>query len=131
VSATAPYLEVGFGFALGKPGHVQHGASLRASFALAGVAEQVFSLTYLGLLEVRPRWLLTGRLGTLLAVNPAPNPGFELALGAAFKATGHLGVFAEVVGDLWYGAATFQVAYPVYPVVAVQGGLLVDWEKLP
>jgi hypothetical protein len=37
----------------------------------------------------------------------------------------------EGVGGLFYGAATREVAYPAYPIVSGQAGLVVSYEVLP
>lgn len=130
VSATAPYADVGVAFALGKPG-LQHGAALRASFGLVGVPEQALSLSYLMLVEPSPRWLVSARVGPSLLLSPEPNLGGELALGATLKLSAHVGLFAELVGNLYVGASTFDVPSPTYPILSLQAGAMVDWERLP
>lgn len=131
VSLTAPYLDLGLGFLLGPPDRLQHGAVAHVSFALSGVQQTALSLSYLASGELGPRVLVQGRLGTSLLVTPEPNVGAEAGLGLVVKATARLGLSLEVVGNLYYGAATSEVGYPVYPIVSGQVGALLDWERLP
>jgi hypothetical protein len=131
VSLTAPYLDLGLGFLLGPPDRLQHGAVAHASFALSGVQQTALSLSYLASGELGPRVLAQGRLGTSLLVSPEPNVGAEAGLGLVVKATARLALSLELVGNLYYGAATSEVGYPVYPIVSGQLGALVDWERLP
>jgi hypothetical protein len=42
-----------------------------------------------------------------------------------------LGLAAELVGDVFYGAGTREVATPAYPVLSAQAGLWLSWEVLP
>jgi len=42
-----------------------------------------------------------------------------------------VGLAAELVGDVFYGAGTREVATPAYPVLSAQGGLWLSWEAMP
>jgi hypothetical protein len=51
--------------------------------------------------------------------------------GSAVFVTAGTAVTAELIGNLFYGAATKETGYPVYPVLSLQLGLLLDQEVLP
>lgn len=132
VSVTAPYVDFGIGFTLGNGLGLQHGIALDMSVALSGVGQAVLSPAYLATYRSRSgRFLGYGRLGPALILSPDANFGAELAAGAAVFVTAELAFTAQVVGDLFYGAATREVGYPVYPIVSLQLGLLYDREVLP
>ena len=130
LSLTAPYVDLGLGLAFGPPDGLQHGAAVHLSASLSGVGQQVVTPSYQAL--YRPdRWMFYGRFGSPFIVSPDPNLGFELAGGLAFFLTGTLGLNAEIVGDLFYGAATRDAQYTVYPILSAQLGVAVDLEALP
>jgi len=129
-SLTAPYVDAGFALGFGNPFGFQHGPVVHASFATEGVAQPALSAGY-ALMRRTPVILGLARAGACLLAAPDANVGGEVALGGAVFATGALGVTAEVVGNLFYGAGTYDKAYTLFPVVSVQAGLLVDLEVLP
>lgn len=131
LSLTATYLDTAVTMSFGDPDGWQHGGSLHLSFALEGIAQQAMSLGYqLSYVAWRP-WIVHARLGPSLLTTPTTNLGGELALGAAFMVTGVLGITAELVGDIFYGAGTEAARYTVYPILAGQLGIVADLEVLP
>ena len=64
-------------------------------------------------------------------VSPDATVGLEAAAGGAFFFLGGLGLVAEVVGDLFYGTGTREVATVTYPVLSGQLGLIGTYEVLP
>jgi hypothetical protein len=64
-------------------------------------------------------------------VTPDTTWGLEGAAGAVLFLTAGIGLAAELVGDVFYGAGTREVAVPAYPVLSGQGGLWLSWEMLP
>ena len=131
LSLTATYFDFGLAAAFGDPDGLQHGAAAHLSVALEGVAQQALSGSYLLVYRGDSPWLGYGRVGPVLLTTPDPNLGGELAFGGAYFFTGALGVCAELVGDLFYGAGTWEVRYSVIPVISAQAGLIVDFEVLP
>lgn len=132
VSLTAPYIDLGLGLAVGDAFGLRHGASLHLTFALTGVPQAVLAPTYLATYRgASHRFMAFGRLGPVIALSPNPNLGGEAGVGGAVFVTAKTAVSAEIVGDLFYGASTREVGYPVYPVVSLQLGLLLDHEVLP
>jgi hypothetical protein len=131
LSLTSGYIDFGVGVALGPPDGFQHGGAIHLSLALSGVPQQVLAPSYLLVYRGAHRFMGFGRLGIAYVVSPDENVGGELALGGAFFVTSGIGVSAELVGDLFYGAGTYQVATAVYPIVSGQLGIIVDYEVLP
>jgi hypothetical protein len=130
LSSTAPYVDVGVGATFGNPFGWQHGAVLRYDHSLSGVTQHVVTPSYIGLrrfvqVEV---W---GRVGLPVVLTPDRNLGGELALGAAWFFRAGLGLGGELVGDLFFGAATPEAKNPVYPVLSGQLFAIVEWERLP
>jgi hypothetical protein len=131
VSATAPYAQISAGATFGPPDGLQHGGTLGLSFALAGVSQAVLAPGYLMLYRGPRSLLFYGRGGPAIVLSPNPNVGLEAGAGAAWFATGGVGLSLDVAGDLFYGAGTRDVKYAVYPVLSASLGLLVDLEVLP
>ncbi len=131
VSLTATYWDVGLAAAFGPPDGLQHGAAVHVSVSLHGVPQQALSGSYLLLYRADQPWMAYGRAGLSLLTQPDPNVGGELAGGFAYFFTGALGAHAELVGNLFYGAGTYEVAFSVIPVLSLQAGIVFDFEVLP
>jgi hypothetical protein len=130
VSRTAAYTEIGIAATLGAPAGLQHGAALRMSFALEGVRQAVLVPSYL----LWRRWThfaAYGRAGLPIVLSPDATWGLEAAAGGVWFPRAGLGVAAELVGDVFYGAGTREVATPAYPIVSGQLGVIVAYEVLP
>jgi hypothetical protein len=130
LSRTAPYADLGVALALGDQSHAAHGVSLRASIALAGVPQAVATPSYL-LFRRWTAWAAYGRVGVPVVLSPDTTWGVEGAGGGVWFPRAGLGIAAELVGDLFYGAGTREVATPAYPVLSAQAGLWLSWEALP
>jgi len=63
-------------------------------------------------------------------LTPDTTWGLEAAAGGIWFARAGVGVAAELVGDLFYGAGTREVAHPAYPILSAQAGLWLSWEAL-
>ena len=132
LSLTAPYHDVGLGLLFGDPNGLQHGGALRLSIALEGVEQQALGVSYLAAYRDPDLPLMGyGRLGLSILTAPDPNAGGELAAGFAAFFTGGVGVHAELVGNLFYGAGSLEAQYTVVPVLSLQGGIIADFEVLP
>jgi hypothetical protein len=130
VSRTAAYADFGLAFTLGDGMGLRHGGAMRVSIALEGVAQTVLTPSYLAY----RRWhslAAFGRAGIPIVCNPEVTWGMELAAGGAWFFRGGIGLAAELVGDLFYGAGTREVAVPAYPVLSAQAGLIISYEVLP
>ena len=128
---TATYVDLGVGLAFGAPGSLQHGAEVSLLSATDGIAQEVLDLSYVALLPLGEHALLRGRAGLPIVLNPDTTTGLELGAGGAWLFTGGLGLSAELVGSLFYGAATQDRATTTIPVLALQLGAWFDYEVLP
>jgi hypothetical protein len=132
VSKTAAYYDLGFGLVHGPAQGLAHGAVLHLSIAAQGIPQEVLSLSYTALDRIgNGRWLLFGRAGVPVILEPDLSGGLEAAFGAAFMLTAGLGVQSELVGSLYYGAGTQDRSVTTIPVLSAELGLFVDYEVLP
>jgi hypothetical protein len=129
LSRTAAYADVGAAMAFGDPTTLAHGLALRVSAAVEGVPQAVMTPAYLALHRWGP-WGAYARAGLPVVLTPEPTWGFEGGLGGIWFARAGLGLAAELVGDVFYGAGTRDVATPAYPVLSAQGGLFLSWEAM-
>jgi len=130
LSTTAPYVDIGIAATLGHPLGIQHGAALRTSVAAKGVGQVVMTPSYLAWRRWRAL-AVYGRAGTPLVLTPDVTWGLEAGVGATYFFLGGIGVAAEVVGDVFYGAGTTAKATTTYPVLSGQLGFVVAYELLP
>jgi hypothetical protein len=130
LSRTATYADLGAAAVLGNPGFLAQGVALRASVALEGVPQSVLTPSYL-VFHRWGAWGLYGRVGVPLVLTPDVTWGLEAGAGGIWFVRAGIGLVAEVVGDVFYGAGTREVATPAYPVLSAQGGLWLSWEAMP
>jgi hypothetical protein len=130
LSRTATYADIGAALALGDSAYIVNGMALRASIALEGVHQSVLTPSYL-LMRRFSAWAAYGRAGVPVVLSPDLTWGFEGAAGGVWFARAGVGLAAEIVGDVFYGAGTREVATPAYPVLSAQAGLWLSWEALP
>jgi len=130
VSRTASYVDIGAALTIGDPLGVQHGAALRFTSALEGISQQVFTPSYLIWRRWRA-WAAYARVGAPIVLRPNATWGGEAGVGGVWFFRGGIGVAAEVVGDIFYGAGTRETAVPAYPVLSGQLGVVVAYEVLP
>jgi hypothetical protein len=130
LSRTAGYADVGGAVFAGSPSRLAHGLALRVSVALEGVPQSVLTPSYL-VLHRTGAWGAYARAGLPVVMSPDATWGVEAAAGGLWFARAGLGVAAELVGDVFYGAGTREVAKPAYPVLSAQAGLWISWEAFP
>lgn len=131
VSRTSSYADLGLATTLfGHPLGFQHGLALRASIALEGVNQVVVTPSYL-LWRRKGAWAGYGRAGFGIVTAPDLTWGLEAAGGAAWFFLGGIGLVAEVVGNVFYGVGTTDIATATYPVLSGQLGLIGSYEVLP
>ena len=131
VGFTATYVDLALGATVGPPDGLQHGGRVGLSLATDGVAQAVLDFSYVALLPIGEHALLRGRAGLPVVLNPDSTVGLELGVGAAWLFTGGLGLTAELVGNLFYGAATQDRETTTIPVLALQIGAFFQHEVLP
>jgi hypothetical protein len=110
---------------------VSHGIELDASFGLGGVPQEVVTPSYVALFHATPRWTFRGRAGLPVVIEPDANVGFEAAVGGVFFGTAALGVTLDVVGSLFFGAATVETPRTAIPLLSMEIGVLYEYEVLP
>lgn len=131
LSATAGYFDLSMNATFGEPDGIQHGGALHFAIAVEGVGQQAFSASYLLLHRGRSPVMVYGRLGVSLLTAPDFNAGGELAFGLSYFFTGGIGLTSELVGNLFYGAGTYEAEVTAVPVLSLQGGVIFDFEVLP
>lgn len=132
LSLTAAYYDFGFGVVYGPASGLSHGAVLHLSIAAQGIPQEVLSVSYTALQRLgNGRSLLFGRAGIPITLEPDLSAGLEAAVGTAYMISAGLGVQGELVGSLYYGAATHDRSVTTIPVLSAQLGLFVDYEVLP
>jgi hypothetical protein len=132
LSLTAAYYDLSLGVVRGPARGLAHGAVLHLSIAAQGIPQEVLSVSYTALERLdRRRTLLFGRAGIPIVLGPDLTGGLEAAVGVAYMISAGLGVQSELVGSLYYGAATRDRSVTTIPVIAAQLGLFIDYEVLP
>jgi hypothetical protein len=131
ISAPAPYFNARIGATIRGAGKLSHGVEFDASFGLSGVPQEVLTPSYLTLYHVSSRWAVRGRAGLPIVIEPDFNAGFELAAGGVFFGTAALGVTLDLVGSLFFGAATVEAPRTAIPMLSLELGILYDYEVLP
>jgi hypothetical protein len=130
VSRTASYVDLAASITFGDPRKFQPGFSLHVSLGLEGVQQTVVSPSFV--LYRRFRDLAAyARAGTPIVATPETTWGLEGALGGIWFVRGGVGLVAEIVGDLFYGAGTREVSAAAYPVLSGQIGVTIAWEVVP
>lgn len=132
VSLSAAYYDLGLGLVYGPARGLAHGAVLHLSIAAQGIPQEVLSVSYTALQRFDDgRILLFGRAGVPIVLEPDLSYGLEAAVGSAYMITAGLGVQAELIGSLFYGAATQDRSVTTIPMLSAQLGLFIDYEVLP
>jgi hypothetical protein len=132
LSLSAAYYDLALGLVRGPARGLAHGAVVHLSIAAQGIPQQVLSLSYTALERLKGgRTLLLGRAGIPVVLGPDLTGGLEVGVGAAYMITSGLGVQSELVGSLYYGAATQERSVTTIPMLSAQLGLFIDYEVLP
>jgi hypothetical protein len=132
VSLSAAYYDFGLGLVYGPARGLAHGAVLHLSIAAQGIPQEVLSVSYTALERLHNgRILLLGRAGMPIVLAPDLSLGVEASVGTAYMITSGLGVQGELIGSLFYGAATQDRSVTTIPILSAQLGLFIDYEVLP
>jgi hypothetical protein len=131
LSLTALYFDLGLGVVRGPPDGLGHGAVVHLSIAAQGIPQEVLSLSYIALERFGAgRTILFGRFGVPVILQPDLSGGLETAFGGAFMVTAGIGVQAELIGSVYYGAGTLDRSVTTIPVLSGELGLFFDYEVL-
>jgi len=128
LSLSATYLDISLGVAEGDPTGLQHGVSAHLSTALTGIRQEVLTPSYRLLFRPASSWLWTGRLGVPLVLEPDVTAGVELGAGGVWHFLAGLGIYAEVIGSVFFGAATLDKDRTTIPMLSGQLGVWADYE---
>lgn len=131
LSRTPVYNNLGGALTLGKPNGLQHGLAVQWSRALSGLPQHVVTPSYVLLHGGLRPWIPYARAGIPIILNPDGNAGAEAALGASYMLLAGIGLHAELVGDVFYGAATWTTGRTTIPMLSLQIGVTLDYEVLP
>jgi hypothetical protein len=131
LSLTASYIDASAAAVYGSADGLRHGAQFHVGGAIEGVRQPFLSVSYL--LAGRPddAWMLYARVGPSVLLGPDPNVGGELGASASWFVSQGLGLTSELVGNLYYGAATLDRQASIVPIVSLQLGVIADVELLP
>jgi hypothetical protein len=125
VSLSATYLDASLAMLLGGP-TLEQGFALSGVFALDGIGQFGVTPSYLAQLELSDLFAARGRLGLPLVVAPDTTLGLEAALGSNLLIAHGLGLTAELVASVFFGAATEETATTTIPMLSLQIGIIFE-----
>jgi hypothetical protein len=131
VSLSATYLDLSLAALWLETLGWQHGAGLSGVVALNGIGQLGLTPSYVLQVGVSPAVELRGRLGVPIVVAPDTTLGLEAAFGSLLAVAFGLGITAELVGNLFFGAATEERSVTTIPMLSLQMGLFFDHEFAP
>jgi hypothetical protein len=130
VSLAATYLDMSAGLSFGR-GEFRHGVLLAGSVALQGIGQFVLTPSYLAQLGINDSLGVRGRAGIPIVVAPDTTAGLEVAVGASWLMAYGLGALVELVGDVFFGAATDETSITTIPMLSLQIGVFFDHQVSP
>lgn len=128
VSLSATYLDLTLAALWDETLALQHGPALSGVVALDGIGQFGITPSYLAHFGVSPGLELRGRVGVPIVVAPDTTLGLEAAFGSLLAVAYGLGVTAELVGNLFFGAATEERNVTTIPMLSLQVGIFFDHE---
>jgi hypothetical protein len=131
LSLSALYLDLGAGYLIGNPERIEHGPSANFSVALTGIRQEVLTPGYRALTRLSSLWSTSLRLGVPIVLEPDLGAGVELGVAGILRFLGGAAAYAELIGSLFFGAATYDADISVIPMVSLQVGIWMDYEVLP
>jgi hypothetical protein len=130
VSLAATYLDLGGALLFG-PEEFRHGVSLGGAVALQGIGQLVLTPSYLALFGLDGDLEIRGRAGIPIVVAPDTSAGLEAAVGVNYAVAYGLGAVAELVGSVYFGAATDERSITTIPMLSLQVGIYFDHRVAP
>lgn len=128
VSLSATYLDLGLGVLWVNAESLVHGATLSGVVALDGISQFGITPSYLTLFALTPALALRGRVGVPIVITPDTTVGLEAAFGSRLSVALGLAVTAELVGDVFFGAATEERSVTTIPMLSLQLGVQFEHE---
>lgn len=130
VSLASTYLDIGAALLFGER-HFRHGAALGGDVALQGIGQLVLTPSYLAQFALNDSVGVSGRLGVPVVVAPDTTLGLEAALGSNLALAYGLGAQLELVGSVYFGAATDQTSTTTIPMLSLQLGVFFEHPVSP
>lgn len=130
VSLAATYLDLGAALVFGER-EFRHGAALAGDVALQGIGQFVLTPSYLAQFGVTESLGVSGRVGVPIVVAPDTTLGLEAALGASAALAYGLGAWLELVGSVFFGAATDETSITTIPMLSLQLGVFFEHRVSP
>jgi hypothetical protein len=130
VSLAATYLDIGAAVLFGER-DFRHGASLGGDVALQGIGQLVLTPSYLAQVGLNDSLGLSGRVGVPIVVAPDTTLGLEAAVGSSLALAYGLGAQLELVGSVYFGAATDQTGITTIPMLSLQLGVFFEHRVSP
>jgi hypothetical protein len=130
VSLAATYLDIGAALMFGQR-DFRHGASLGGDVALQGIGQLVLTPSYLAQFGLTDTLGVVGRVGVPIVVAPDTSLGLEAAVGSNLALAYGLGAQLELVGTVYFGAATDETSITTIPMLSLQLGIFFEHEVSP
>jgi hypothetical protein len=125
VSLAATYLDIGAAVVFGER-DFRHGASLGGDIALQGIGQLVLTPSYLAQFGLSDALGVSGRVGVPVVVAPDTSLGLEAAVGSNLALAYGLGAQLELVGSVYFGAATDETSITTIPMLSLQLGVFFE-----
>jgi hypothetical protein len=125
VSLAATYLDIGAALMFGDR-DFRHGASLGGDVALQGIGQLVLTPSYLAQFGLNDTLGVSGRVGVPIVVAPDTSLGLEAAVGSNLALAYGLGAQIELVGSVYFGAATDETSITTIPMLSLQLGVFFE-----
>lgn len=125
VSLAATYLDIGAALMFGAR-DFRHGASLGGDVALQGIGQLVVTPSYLAQFGLSDTLGVSGRVGVPIVVAPDTSLGLEAAVGSNLALAYGLGAQLELVGSVYFGAATDETSITTIPMLSLQLGVFFE-----
>jgi hypothetical protein len=130
VSLAATYLDIAGALVFGER-DFRHGATLGGDVALQGIGQFVLTPSYLAQFGLTDTLGVSGRVGVPIVVAPDTTLGLEAAVGSSMALAYGLGAQLELVGSVYFGAATDETSITTIPMLALQLGLFFEHRVSP
>ncbi len=130
VSLAATYLDFGLAVLFGQR-DFRHGAALSGSVALQGIGQFVLTPSYMAQFGLSHGVGVRARVGVPVVVAPDTSLGLEAAVGPSIDMAYGLGAALELVGSVFFGAATDQTSVTTIPMLSLQVGVFFDHQVSP
>jgi hypothetical protein len=130
VSLAATYLDLGLALLIGER-DFRHGVALGGGVALQGIGQFVLTPSYLAQFGMGNLLALRGRVGVPIVMAPDTTLGLEAGFGSSLGLAYGVGALLELVGSVYFGAATDETSITTIPMLSLQVGLFFEHQVSP